>query len=168
MADATQAGRIGRPYSGETAIALRVVDFLRSKVYTTMTETDIEAAASRATRISTRSLARFKKEIKEGGLRSPSKKRNRSSPVLDSLDSSQEACVRRIVLAFYDRGEIPTLKNILPKVKEVPVNFKGSHTSLYKLLKRLGFCHKKVNGCRKLIVKENMSQGNRERICGDD
>ncbi|MPD03404.1 hypothetical protein E2C01_099042 [Portunus trituberculatus] len=125
MAEGTQPGRNGRPYSsGEKAMALRVPDFFRNEVFTTKTETELEIIASKTTGVSVRSLARFKKEMKEGGLHSPPKKRNRGSPVLDSVDSFDEACIRRIILAFYEKGEIPTLKKKhLDKNKGSPSKF---------------------------------------------
>ncbi|MPC88965.1 hypothetical protein E2C01_083892 [Portunus trituberculatus] len=93
--------------------------------------------------------------MKEGGLHSQRKKRNRGSPVLDSVDSFDEAYIRRIILTFYEKGEIPTFKNILTKVKEAPVNFEGFLTSLYKVIKRIGFSYKKVESGRKIIMERD-------------
>ncbi|MPC93533.1 hypothetical protein E2C01_088666 [Portunus trituberculatus] len=122
MAEGTQTGRNGRPYSsGEKAMALRVPDFFRNEVFTTKTETELEIIASKATGVSVRSLARFKKEMKEGDLHSPPK-RNRGSPVLDSVDSFDEACIRRIILAFYEN---PYFKKHLDKNKGSPSKFLG-------------------------------------------
>ncbi|MPC31882.1 hypothetical protein E2C01_025182 [Portunus trituberculatus] len=142
MAEGTQTRRNGRPYSsGEKAIALRVLDFFRNEVFTTKMETELEIIRSFKGYGSVCKISGTLQERNERGWPALTAKeeKNRGSPVLDSVDSFDEACIRRIILAFYEKGEIPTLKNILTKVKEAPVNFEGSLTSLYKVIKRMGF-----------------------------
>lgn len=153
MAEEVRPGRTGQPYSsGEKKMALLVLEYLRT-VHTTMSEAELEAATGKATGVSVRSLQRFKKEAKEGDVHSPPSKRKRKSPIMDSVDCFDEACVRRILAAFYERGEIPTTKDLLQKVKEAPVHFKGSQSSLYRLLKNMGFCFKRVESGRKILME---------------
>lgn len=40
---------------------------------------------------------------------------------------------------FYERGEIPTIDKLLTSVKEPPISFKGSRTSLYSTVRQMGF-----------------------------
>lgn len=69
------------------------------------------------------------------------------------LDTFNEDCIRRSVISFYERGEIPSLSSILEKVKEPPVNFSGSQTMLHRLLKKIGFSFKESK-CGKLLLME--------------
>lgn len=61
--------------------------------------------------------------------------------------------MRRITASFFDRSENPTLKTVLEKVKENPINFKGSKSSLQKILKKSGFRYSKVTSGRKLLME---------------
>ena len=56
--------------------------------------------------------------------------------------------MRSEILAFYDRGEPPSIKALYSRVKEPPVSFKGGKSSLWKLVRGLGFryeCSDKVS-----------------------
>lgn len=58
-----------------------------------MSEADLEVETASATGISVRTLQRIKMEVRDGGIRSPSAKRKRNSPVMDSIDSFDENSV---------------------------------------------------------------------------
>ena len=45
------------------------------------------------------------------------------------------------------------MDNILPKVKELPVDFKGGKTSLHKLIRNMGFRFRKVDSGRHLLME---------------
>lgn len=148
--------RVSRePYpSHSRAMALQVLDYLRRK-HPRLNETELEYETAAATGVSTCSLQRFKKEMKEGGVRSPPPKRQRSHPVMDEVDNFDKSCIRRIILSFYERGEIPTIAKVLEKVKEDPVNFPGGETSLRKVVKEIGFRFGKVRTSRTILMERN-------------
>ena len=85
---------------------------------------DITKATAEATKVPERTVKRIKceKMKSDGKIRSPLPRKRKSS-VVESLDNFDKECVRREVLSFYERGDIPTLSNLLPKVKEPPINF---------------------------------------------
>lgn len=90
--------------------------------------------------------------MKTWSLKSP-RYRTRPSPVLESVNDFDKEVIRRDILAYYERGELPTLASLFQRVKEPPVNFKGGRTSLRTLLKHLGFRFKK-HGSNKAIMME--------------
>ncbi|KAK4324273.1 hypothetical protein Pmani_005113 [Petrolisthes manimaculis] len=152
MAENIQTGAHRQQYSSQTKlVALSVHQYLR-RLHPSFAEGDIDQETATATGISVRSLHRFKREAKEGCISSPPKKRMRKSPVL-SIDTFEEECIRRVITSFYERGEIPTLKNILEQVKEAPISFKGQKSSLYKLMKKLGFRFKKTDKGRHILME---------------
>lgn len=120
-----------------------------------MCEGDLEVKTAAATGTSVRTLQRIKKEVKEGGVLSPSSKRKRVSPITENVNAFDEGRIRREILSFLERGESPTLSMILKKVKEPPVSFSGSQTSLYKLLKMIGFSFKKAKRGRKILMEKD-------------
>ena len=63
---------------------------------------------------------------------------------MGELDVFDKDCIKRELLGFYERGELPTVEKLLVLVKKPPISFKGSHYSLYKLLRQMGFKYKKV------------------------
>lgn len=150
-----EASRRASPYTTQTkTVVIRVHEYLR-KLHTSLTECDVEEETSAATGVPLRSLQRFKKEAKEGILTRPPRKKKQPSPVLDSVGELDKESLRRIISSFYERGEIPTLKNILEKVKEPPVNFKCERTSLHTLLKNMGFRYEAVEGGRHILKERD-------------
>ncbi len=141
------------PYTLQSkSMALHVLEYFRKK-HPSWNEKELEEATAEATAVSISSLQRFKKELKDGRLSSPPSKRMRTGKVMDSLDPFDEACLSRIITSFYERGEIPTLQEILEKAKEAPVNFNGAQTSLYKILRKLGYQYSKVRSGRKILME---------------
>ena len=116
---------------------------------------EIIKATATATQVSERTIYRIKSEkmkSSDGIIHSPLP-RKRKSTVVDHLDSFDRECVRREILSFYDRGDLPTLANLLAKVREPPTNFTGSRSSLYKIVRNLGFRYKKVTSGRKILME---------------
>ena len=116
------------------------------------TSKEITKATAEATKLSERTIQRIKSErmkFPEGKIKSPPP-RKRKSTVVDNLDNFERDCVRRELLAFYERGDILTLSSLLPKVKEPPINFSGA---LHKILKKLGFEYKKVTSGRMILME---------------
>lgn len=133
-----------KQYSSQTKlVALNVHEYLR-KLHPSLHEGQLDQECASATGISVRSLQRYKREAKEGCISSPPKKRMKTSPVLN-IDSFDDVAIRRVIACFYERGEIPILENILEKVKEEPISFKGQKSSLHRLMKKLGYRFKKTD-----------------------
>lgn len=74
---------------------------------------------------------------------------------VEHLDNYDGKCMRRELLSVYDRGELPTISSLLERVKLPPVNFSGSRSTLYKIVKNLGFRYKKVMRGRKFLLKRS-------------
>jgi len=62
-------------------------------------------------------------------------------------DDFEVAAIRRTIHDFYDRKEYPTLKKLL-SVLITKGLFKGHPTTLWKLLRKIGFRYRKVNDKR--------------------
>ncbi|XP_076064272.1 uncharacterized protein LOC143038655 [Oratosquilla oratoria] len=117
-------------------------------------ETDVMTKTAVATGVSQRTVFRIKKQAKAGRIKSPPP-RSRFSKVLGSIDEFGEERVRREILSFYERGEIPTLNILFAKVKKPPMSFPGCKTSLRNLLVKVGFRFKKVQRGRRMLMEKN-------------
>lgn len=151
-------------------VVMNVYDFFRSQNQL-MSESDLEMKVAAATGISVRSVQRVKRQAKEGKLLSPPLVRTRQSPVLGSIDDFVEGCLRKEILSFYERGEIPTLDVLLEIVKEPPVHFQGGRTSLYRIIKNIGFQYTRVTGGRQILIEKKdivISRCNFLRILDDN
>jgi len=84
---------------------------------------------------------------------SPRKTYKRIKYATDINDFDKDV-LRRTVHEFYDQGEFPTSVNILSKYRE-KTGYKGSKTSLLKILKSLKFNYRKCNGGRRFIIEQN-------------
>ena len=105
---------------------------------------DVVKMTSEATGVSQSLVQKIRSQGKstaDGVIKSPPPKK-RLSPVLGNIDEFDMEVIRKEVLAFYERGELPTLKLLIDKIKEEPLAFKGSQTSLWNLLKDMGFRYK--------------------------
>ena len=69
------------------------------------------------------------------------------------MDQFEKEAIRKEIIAFYDRGELPTLDNVLEKVKEAPINFPGGRTTLWKVIRTLGFRYRKCSRGRRLLLE---------------
>lgn len=143
----------GRLTSQTKTVIMNVYNFFRQQDEREC-EADVIDRTAAATGISIRSIQRIKQQHKSGVLNCPPRM-CRKSPVMGALDDFDKDCVRRELLSFYERGEIPTVDALLTRVKEPPVSFSGAYSSLYKLLKQLGFRYKKVESGRKLLMERN-------------
>ncbi|XP_076036265.1 uncharacterized protein LOC143022129 [Oratosquilla oratoria] len=80
------------------------------------------------------------------------KERIRSAPVTD-FDDFDKNVLRRCVVGFYERKEIPTLYKIKEELRE-KISFDGCLHSLRKVLLQSGFKYAKVDG-RKFLMERN-------------
>ncbi|XP_050707116.1 uncharacterized protein LOC126992421 [Eriocheir sinensis] len=126
---------------------------------------EVSKATSRtaaATKVSLRTLSRICKEGRDNEesielpkFKSP-KKRQRTTPIADFFDDFNKGVLRRTVLSFYERKDIPTLDKIHKEIKE-SLSYPGSRETLRKVLKKIGFQYAKVNGRRFLMERSDVA-----------
>ncbi|XP_064091958.1 uncharacterized protein LOC135205384 isoform X2 [Macrobrachium nipponense] len=112
---------------------------------------------AKATGVPTNTVKKIKRQSSECGnvpFASPVYPRKRIR-VKDKVDSFENECIRKENLSFYERGELPTLDALLEKVKEDPVKFNGGRTTLWKIVRGLGFRYKKVTSGRAILMKRD-------------
>ncbi|XP_060855104.1 uncharacterized protein LOC132946628 [Metopolophium dirhodum] len=78
-------------------------------------------------------------------------KRIKFASEVDGFDAD---IVRRIVHDFYDKREYPNKSNILAEYKK-RTEYKGSETSMWRILKNLNFKYKKCNDGRRFLMERN-------------
>lgn len=118
--------------------------------------TDIIEKTAKATNVSSKTVRRVIQQASESGpnpFTSPVYKK-RTQPVRDKLDDFDKECIRREILAFYERGEVPTLRELLKKVKEEPVSYTGGETTLRTIVREIGFKYSKVGSGRAIIMEK--------------
>ena len=81
--------------------------------------------------------------------------RQRLSPILGTIDEFDKEAIRREILAYYERGELPTLDSLLQAVKKPPISFKGGRASLWRLIKSIGFRYKKHCTNRAILMERS-------------
>ncbi|XP_054277709.1 uncharacterized protein LOC128996416 [Macrosteles quadrilineatus] len=79
----------------------------------------------------------------------------KSRPVT-GLDSFQMSAIKRHVIEYYERKEVPTLKKLLGSLEERGLYGK-SESSLRAVLRKLGFVYKKFNGRKVLMEKPTVA-----------
>ena len=84
-------------------------------------------------------------------------------PTINSkLDNFESECIRKEILSFYNRGELPTLVSLLAKVKQPPINYKGGRCTLWKAI-RVGFRFKKYSSGRAMLMERQDITTSRNR-----
>ncbi|CAL8126778.1 unnamed protein product [Orchesella dallaii] len=95
--------------------------------------------AAAALHISAATIGKIGKNFKRTGkLETPGRKRQRTKPVVDSVNSDHEDTIRKIIKEFKDNRISPTLPLILNECRE-RINFQGGATSFRRILQRMGF-----------------------------
>ncbi|CAH2100876.1 unnamed protein product [Euphydryas editha] len=95
-----------------------------------------EVAASTSTKIST-----------------PGKSRPRDSKI--QLDDFEMCAIRHKIHEFYVvRKELPTLTKILHELRN-DIDYKGSRTTLWRIMKKMGFFFKKCQSNRKVLMERH-------------
>ncbi|XP_045447431.1 uncharacterized protein LOC123655720 [Melitaea cinxia] len=106
----------------------------------------------------TRILRQERESSSVSGVPGPSKvttpgktRPNRDKKIkIDDFDAS---AIRQKIMSFYAvRKEIPTLNKLLVELRE-EINFEGGRTTLWKILKQLGYKYKKCQSKRKMLVE---------------
>ena len=84
------------------------------------------------------------------------KKRQRTKPVTDFFDEFNEQMLRKTVLEFYERQQIPTLEKIHEEIKN-KLSYAGSSETLRKVLKKLRFIYANVDGRRYCMERNDVT-----------
>lgn len=117
----------------------------------------VQKRVAEAVGISRSSVQRILKEsqrnVAEGqAFATPRKLRKRKRKI--DLDMFDKCVIRRTVNEFHkEHGERPTLKKLLPVVKE-KIEFNGGKTALWKEIRNLGFKWKKSCDNRKVLIEK--------------
>ncbi|XP_064099871.1 uncharacterized protein LOC135210878 isoform X1 [Macrobrachium nipponense] len=121
-----------------------------------ITVTEQEKMTVAATKVSLRTVQRIKAIMyrSPGGKISSPEPPIRHSSVMDNLDEFDRECVRREILSFYERNEFPTVNKLLKRVRDPPLSYAGSRSSLYKLVKNIGFNFRKVQSGRAILMEK--------------
>lgn len=121
------------------------------------TVAEVDNITSEATQVNIRTIRRLRQEKKAspGGIFHSPRPRARIAKVTGQLDDTDKECVRREVLSFYDRGKLPTLSALLTRVKEPPVNYNGSRSSLHTIIRDLGFRYRTTTSGRKILMERS-------------
>ena len=109
----------------------------------------LTSRTAEATGYSERTVRRIvteKTELEGAPFTSPPKRYRRERKRIDSDQFDTEA-LRRTVHEFYREKKYPTLDMLLVAVREKGI-FSGERTTLWKILRKMGFKHKKVNDKR--------------------
>jgi hypothetical protein len=91
-----------------------------------------------------------------------------------NFDDFEKDVLRRTIFGFYDNGEFPTSKKLALKLRD-KINYRGSVTSVYKILKSIGFTEKPMMDVNFLWKEETLwlfefelSSVHNLRITGDE
>ena len=96
-------------------------------------------------------IVRERQDLEGGEFFLPANRIKESRVKID-VDSFDVDAIRHTVHKFYDQKEYPTLDSLLKVLKEKEL-FNGGQISLWKLLLRIDFRYKKVNGKRCVRAK---------------
>ena len=108
--------------------------------------------------IGTTTVSRLHKNFQgRKGLLPSSEKRYVESRVQIALDEYNVAAIRKEIHQFYEQKEFPTLDSLLGvhKAKEL---FKGGRTTLWKVVREMGFCYKKHENRRYIYEQPRIIQ----------
>lgn len=109
-----------------------------------------------ALNVGMRTLNKVRKEYKdEGKIESPLKRFKLDWRSVLNIDDFDTQAIRRTVYEFYSRKELPTLDKLLVAVSDKGI-FEGGRTSLWKLLKEMGFGYKKRDGKRAIYEQSSV------------
>lgn len=109
-----------------------------------------------ATNTSVSTVQRIVKESKSSPFvvvfRTPGKRRPRGNPVPDA-DDFDKGVIKRCIHNFHiTEKELPTLEKLRAKLR-ADINFKGSKTSLGRLIKKIGFKWKRTENNRNILIE---------------
>lgn len=90
-------------------------------------------------------------------IRTPRKNKHpiRSRPTTD-IDDFDQSGIRRHIINYYERRKVPTLRKLHYSLRETGL-FRGSLSSVRKIVKSLGFVYKKFNSRKVLMEKPSVA-----------
>lgn len=90
-------------------------------------------------------------------IRTPRKRKNKpvSRPVT-GIDDFTKSAIRRHIIGYYDRREVPTLRKLVVSLKEAEL-FRGGIASIRYVLRDLGFVYKRFNNRKVLMEKPSVA-----------
>lgn len=86
-------------------------------------------------------------------LKSPGKHRNRSKEVTE-LDDFNKNVLRNKIFDMYNNGQFPTAEKLVLEMKN-SIGFQGGCWSMLKILKSMGFKHRKSNDGRRFLLERS-------------
>ncbi|XP_068210920.1 uncharacterized protein Dlip2 [Palaemon carinicauda] len=116
-------------------------------------ETSVNEKTAAATGVSMSSLNHIKKQARGGRFKSPPP-RVRDS-VVRSIDADKEEKIRKAILSFYERRELPTMDAVRRVLKGPPFKLVCARASLQKLTDHLGFRCRRIQGVRVVLIEKN-------------
>ena len=114
---------------------------------------------AQACQLSTNTVVRIWHEAKnnEGNFSTPSKRYHVSRKKINP-DSFDREAIRKTIHAFYERNEYPTLDSVLEQVKEKEIFRGGSSSTVYKLLREMGFKYRQHENKRYIYEQPRIIQ----------
>jgi hypothetical protein len=119
-----------------------------------MRELAVQACGTGSVHTVSRICSEAKISVQQKGLpifTSPGKKHNMGGGVTN-LDDFEKDVLRRSIFGFYDSGEFPTAKKHTLEMRD-KINYRGSASSMYKILKSIVFKYRKTNDGRKFLME---------------
>ncbi|KAK4312187.1 hypothetical protein Pmani_016343 [Petrolisthes manimaculis] len=118
--------------------------------------TELNEQIAKATGVTVRTIRNIKqKAARCHPLPISSPSRAVQATISSRLDDIDKGLIRKEIVSFYDRGELPTLDLLLKKVKQPPINFSGGKTTLWSVIRKLGFKYKKVTSGRAILMERH-------------
>lgn len=119
--------------------------------------TEIDEETARAVGVCVRTVRAVKQQASKCHPHPITSPPQRATPscIFKRLDEFDKQAIRKEILSFYDRGELPTLDKLLKKVKQDPLNFRGSRTILWTVIRELGFRFKKFSSGSRILMERH-------------
>lgn len=89
-------------------------------------------------------------------LSTPRRRKKMSKRRVTGLDDFDKSAVRRHVVGYYERKEVPTLRKLVSSLKDAGL-FNGVPNSLRRILNELGFKYKRFNNRKVLLEKSSVA-----------
>ncbi|XP_047035800.1 uncharacterized protein LOC124641680 isoform X2 [Helicoverpa zea] len=116
----------------------------------------VQRRTAEATGVSIRTVSNILREAKKGDpnsdFRTPGKNRNKPSPIT-GIDDFDKGVIKRCIYTFHVKEKaMPSISRLLTKL-QTEINFKGSASSLSRIIKELGFKKRKTENNKMVFVE---------------